>query len=98
MIIIIIIIIVIIIIVIITVIITIIIIIIIIITIVILLVWHVNSENEDPFLAWILAVANDENPPSVNSISWGTDESVKLIIIFSFILSSLLNFIYSFFL
>ena len=40
-------------------------------------VWHVSSDNgQDPFLAWIIEVSNDSNPPSVNSISWGSDEQV----------------------
>ena len=40
-----------------------------------------SSDNgQDPFLSFILAVASDPYPPSVNSISWGTDEQVHTII------------------
>lgn len=40
--------------------------------------WYVApSPVEDPFLSWILAVANDPSPPTSNSISWGTLEQLE---------------------
>ena len=30
--------------------------------------------GSDPFVTWILAVADEEYPPTSNSISWGTTE------------------------
>lgn len=40
--------------------------------------WYSSYIQQDPFLAWILDVANDTNPPQSNSISWGADEQVRL--------------------
>jgi len=37
--------------------------------------WY--TSDSDPFLAWILAVANATEPPLVNSISWGSIECVS---------------------
>lgn len=34
------------------------------------------ASNTDPFLAWILAVADETDPPKVNSISYGVSEKV----------------------
>ena len=36
--------------------------------------WYSSGEFEDPFLSWILTVANTTDPPSSNSISWGAPE------------------------
>ena len=44
---------------------------------------HINSNADsngvypNPFLNWILDVVNDSNPPTVNSISWGSNEKVS---------------------
>lgn len=42
--------------------------------------WWVTEGNiastSDPFLVWILAVADETNPPKVNSISYGVSEKV----------------------
>ena len=35
--------------------------------------WY-NGDNSDPFLAYITAIANQYNPPTVHSISWGSIE------------------------
>lgn len=35
--------------------------------------WYVGGSN--PFVTWITQVASETNPPSVNSISWGTYEN-----------------------
>lgn len=37
--------------------------------------WYTGGA--DPFLDWILDVADEEAPPQVNSMSWGTTEQVK---------------------
>lgn len=39
--------------------------------------WWVNSSAGNPFLEWILAVSEESNPPSVNSISYGAIEQVS---------------------
>lgn len=39
--------------------------------------WWVSSTNQDPFLAWITAVADESDPPLVNSISWGATEQTE---------------------
>eukprot|EP00981_Chlorochromonas_danica_P001748 scaffold381_cov168-Ochromonas_danica.AAC.1 len=36
--------------------------------------WWVNASSGNPFLEWILAVAEESSPPSVNSISYGAIE------------------------
>ncbi len=38
--------------------------------------WWVTEEDEDPFLGWITAVADEPNSPQVNSVSWGGEEQV----------------------
>jgi len=39
--------------------------------------WVDDSTSTDPFLAWILAVADMTNPPLSNSLSWGTIENLE---------------------
>lgn len=41
--------------------------------------WYSSYEIMDPFLHWILSMANTTNPPSSNSISWGAPEQVLTI-------------------
>ena len=36
--------------------------------------WYVGGPTQDLFVDYILAIADSENPPAVNSISWGTHE------------------------
>eukprot|EP01031_Cornospumella_fuschlensis_P032428 gene32428-39213_t len=37
--------------------------------------WYVaETQTQDPFVAWITDVADEENPPQSNSISWGSNE------------------------
>lgn len=38
--------------------------------------WWVDAST-DPFVAWITAVADEDYPPKVNSISWGSIEQVR---------------------
>ena len=43
--------------------------------------WYVqNTNTSDPFVDWIVDVANTTNPPLVNSISWGSIEQVRVFI------------------
>jgi len=42
--------------------------------------WYVPpTSNQDPFVDWITAVANESDPPLVNSISWGSIEQVRVV-------------------
>ncbi|CEO98853.1 hypothetical protein PBRA_006967 [Plasmodiophora brassicae] len=36
--------------------------------------WSIDANAPDPFLSWVIAVANDANPPLVHSISYGGAE------------------------
>jgi hypothetical protein len=38
--------------------------------------WYVSSVGNDPFVTWITDVANEQNPPQSNSISWGEIETL----------------------
>jgi hypothetical protein len=39
--------------------------------------WYTSSNTgTDPFVAWITDVANESNPPTANSVSWGAIEQV----------------------
>lgn len=42
--------------------------------------WYVsdNNGNSDPFVTWLLELADEDNPPTSNSISWGAVEQVRL--------------------
>jgi subtilase family serine protease len=43
--------------------------------------WYVPSDEANPFVLWVTDVANMTNPPLVNSISWGSNELVCMIIL-----------------
>jgi hypothetical protein len=38
--------------------------------------WWVSDIGQDPFVAWLTAIANERNPPLSNSASWGGPEQV----------------------
>lgn len=43
--------------------------------------WYVtDNSTTDPFVAWLVDVANTTNPPLANSMSWGSIEQVYIII------------------
>ncbi len=40
--------------------------------------WYADSsEGDDPFLLWATAMAEEEDPPRSNSISWAAYEHVS---------------------
>ena len=60
--------------------------------------WYSSYESMDPFLLWIVTMADTKNPPSSNSISWGAPEQVmKLLCAEDFLMFGLIiNLLYSF--
>ena len=39
--------------------------------------WYASSSySTDPFVSWIMSVADESDPPQANSISWGAVENV----------------------
>ena len=39
--------------------------------------WYTDSTSQDPFVAWITAMADMDPPPQSSSISYGAQESVS---------------------
>jgi hypothetical protein len=46
--------------------------------------WYVDDTEIDPYVAWITDLSSLENPPSVNTISYGSIEQVYLFLRFVF--------------
>ncbi len=45
--------------------------------------WYADSsQGDDPFLLWATAMAEEEDPPRSNSISWAAYEYVRCVFVY----------------